>query len=91
MQSTRYRDLADLAIFAHTISVAAEALRRAITSEGERRRLELPQAMPATAGSSAARQVRAPGQPAHSSLRVTSRVPGSESAGDEPRTAGRVR
>ncbi len=50
VQSTRYRDLADLAIFAHTVSVGAEALRRAITSEAERRQLELPQGLPTPAG-----------------------------------------
>jgi Nucleotidyl transferase AbiEii toxin, Type IV TA system len=40
--STRYRDLADLAVIAHTQSVDVAALRRALTSESGRRRIELP-------------------------------------------------
>lgn len=41
-QSTRYRDLADLAAFAHSTSVGADELRRALDSEAQRRRLTLP-------------------------------------------------
>ena len=44
--STRYRDLADLALIAHTQPVAARQLRRALTSEARRRGLELPTALP---------------------------------------------
>jgi hypothetical protein len=40
--STRFRDLADLAIFAHTISVGAAELGVALTSEAKRRGLTLP-------------------------------------------------
>jgi hypothetical protein len=39
--STRFRDLADLAIFAHTISVGATELGVALTSEAKRRGLTL--------------------------------------------------
>jgi len=41
-QSTRYRDLVDLVTFAHTATVAASELRRAIDSEAKRRHLTLP-------------------------------------------------
>ena len=41
-QSTRYRDLADLVAFAHSASVGADELRRALDSEAKRRRLTLP-------------------------------------------------
>jgi hypothetical protein len=40
--STRYRDLADLAVIAHTQSVDVAALRTALTSESGRRRIEPP-------------------------------------------------
>lgn len=40
--STRYRDLADLALIAHTQTIAADDLRRALASEVRRRRLQLP-------------------------------------------------
>jgi hypothetical protein len=40
--STRYRDLADLAVMAHTQSVAAAGLRAALASESSRRGIELP-------------------------------------------------
>ncbi len=42
LPSTRYRDLADLATFAHTATVKAAALTVALESETRRRRLELP-------------------------------------------------
>lgn len=42
LASTRYRDLADLATFAHTAKVDAAALKVALESEARRRRLELP-------------------------------------------------
>ena len=42
VESTRYRDLADLAIFAHTQRVSAESVRRALDAEIERRKLALP-------------------------------------------------
>lgn len=45
--STRYRDLADLAVIAHTQSVDAAALRTALTSESGRRGIELPTAFSA--------------------------------------------
>lgn len=45
--STRYRDLADLALIAHTLSVAADELRRAIDSEVRRRGIELPEVLAA--------------------------------------------
>jgi hypothetical protein len=41
-QSTRYRDLVDLVTFAHTATVGASELRRAIHSEAKRRHLTLP-------------------------------------------------
>jgi predicted nucleotidyltransferase component of viral defense system len=41
-QSTRYRDLVDLVTFAHTATVGAVELRRAIDSEAKRRQLTLP-------------------------------------------------
>jgi len=44
--STRYRDLADLALIAHTQSIAAGAPRRALASEIRRRGLELPGGLP---------------------------------------------
>ncbi len=40
--STRYRDLADLAVMAHTQSVDAAALQKALASESSRRGIELP-------------------------------------------------
>lgn len=40
--STRYRDLADLAVIAHTQSVDVAALRTALSSESSRRGIELP-------------------------------------------------
>jgi hypothetical protein len=40
--STRYRDLADLVVIAHTQSVDGSALRRALASESTRRGIELP-------------------------------------------------
>jgi hypothetical protein len=40
--STRFRDLADLAIFAHAISVGATELDAALQSEAKRRSLDLP-------------------------------------------------
>jgi hypothetical protein len=43
--SSRYRDLADLVTFAHSVEVDAELLRRAIRSEAARRRLRLPDGM----------------------------------------------
>jgi Nucleotidyl transferase AbiEii toxin, Type IV TA system len=43
--STRYRDLADLALITHTLSVAADELRRAIASEARRRGIELPEVL----------------------------------------------
>jgi hypothetical protein len=46
MPSTRYRDLADLAIFAHKVSVDAKELRRALASEVARRGLLLPETLP---------------------------------------------
>lgn len=45
--STRYRDLADLAVIAHTQHVDAEALRTALASESSRRGIELPAAFSA--------------------------------------------
>lgn len=50
--STRYRDLADLAVIARTQSVDAAALRTALASESGRRGLELPMTLsaPDTAG-----------------------------------------
>jgi hypothetical protein len=45
--STRYRDLADLAVIAHTQPVDAAALRTALTSESGRRGIELPTALSA--------------------------------------------
>jgi Nucleotidyl transferase AbiEii toxin, Type IV TA system len=44
--STRYRDLADLALIAHTQRMAASELRRALVSEARRRGIELPAAQP---------------------------------------------
>jgi hypothetical protein len=43
--STRYRDLADLSVIAHTQPVHAAALRTALTSESGRRGIELPTAL----------------------------------------------
>jgi len=40
--TTRYRDLADLAVIANTQSVDASALRKALASEASRRGIELP-------------------------------------------------
>jgi hypothetical protein len=40
--STRYRDLADLVVIAHTQSVDGSALRTALASEGRRRGIDLP-------------------------------------------------
>ncbi len=48
--STRFRDLADLAIFAHTISVGADGLGMALTSEARRRGLSLPERLAAPGG-----------------------------------------
>jgi hypothetical protein len=47
--STRYRDLADLAVIAHTQQVDAAALRAALTSESDLRGIELPTALSAPA------------------------------------------
>lgn len=44
-QSTRYRDLVDLVIFAHTATVGASELYRALNSEAKRRRLALPDSL----------------------------------------------
>lgn len=44
--SSRYRDLADLALIAHTQTIAADDLRRALASEVRRRGLELPRGLP---------------------------------------------
>jgi hypothetical protein len=41
-QSTRYRDLADLVAFAHSATLGADELRRALDSEASRRQLTLP-------------------------------------------------
>lgn len=43
--STRYRDLADLAVFAHTATIYADELAVALDSETARRRLNLPQSV----------------------------------------------
>lgn len=48
--STRFRDLADLAIFAHTISVGAEELTMGLASEAQRRGLSLPDRLAVPAG-----------------------------------------
>jgi hypothetical protein len=48
--STRYRDLADLAIFAHAVGIDAQAFLRALHSEARRRGLELPGALPTPDG-----------------------------------------
>jgi Nucleotidyl transferase AbiEii toxin, Type IV TA system len=48
--STRFRDLADLAIFAHTISIAANDLDAALASEAKRRGLTLPARLSVPAG-----------------------------------------
>ena len=48
--STRFRDLADLAIFAHTISIGSTALGVALTSEANRRGLTLPNRLTAPTG-----------------------------------------
>ena len=45
--STRYRDLADLAVIAHTQHVNEEALRTALASESSRRGIEPPTALTA--------------------------------------------
>jgi hypothetical protein len=45
--STRYRDLADLALIAHTQTVAASDLRHSLTSEARRRGLRMPGALAA--------------------------------------------
>jgi hypothetical protein len=42
VQSTRYRDLADLAIFAHTQWISADSIERALSAEVRRRGLILP-------------------------------------------------
>lgn len=44
--STRYRDLADLALIAHTQTIAADGLQRALASEVRRRGLELLPGLP---------------------------------------------
>jgi Nucleotidyl transferase AbiEii toxin, Type IV TA system len=49
--STRYRDLVDLATFAHTMEVEADALVVALASEVGRRGLELPDRLPSLTGS----------------------------------------
>lgn len=49
--STRYRDLADLAVIAHTQPVDAASLRTALASESGRRGIELPMALSAPAAS----------------------------------------
>src|SRR5712692_9794679 len=46
MPSTRYRDLADLALFAHSVNVDAEPLRNVLAAEASRRHLQLPVALP---------------------------------------------
>jgi hypothetical protein len=46
IHSTRYRDLADLAMFARTARVDAPHLRAALNSEAARRNLQLPTALP---------------------------------------------
>lgn len=48
--STRFRDLADLAIFAHTITVGVDELGEALASEARRRGLSLPTRLAAPAG-----------------------------------------
>jgi hypothetical protein len=50
MESTRYRDLVDLTVFARTEQPHAAAVRRALDSESARRALQLPQSLPAPAG-----------------------------------------
>jgi hypothetical protein len=50
VQSTRYRDLADLAIFAHTQWVSAESIKLALNSEARRRGLQLPAVLDMAAG-----------------------------------------
>lgn len=64
--STRYRDVIDLAIFAHIAAVDANALTAALTSEAARRGLLLPDRIPAPQG---------PGWPAGYS-RVARETPG---------------
>ena len=44
--STRYKDLADLAVIAHTMTVTATALGEALGSEAARRSLVLPETVP---------------------------------------------
>jgi hypothetical protein len=44
--STRYRDLADVALIAHSQPIDADELRRALASEVRRRGLELPEGLP---------------------------------------------
>ena len=46
MPSTRYRDLADLALFAHSVNVDAEQLRSVLAAEASRRHLQLPDGVP---------------------------------------------
>jgi hypothetical protein len=46
IHSTRYRDLADLTVFAHTASVDAANLNTALTAEAARRSLQLPTTLP---------------------------------------------
>ena len=48
--STRYRDFADLAVFAHRTAVGAEELTRAIAAEARRRSLTLPDRLAAPEG-----------------------------------------
>jgi nucleotidyltransferase AbiEii toxin of type IV toxin-antitoxin system len=48
--STRFRDMADLAIFAHTVSVRADELSVALKSEAKRRGLALPESLAAPIG-----------------------------------------
>lgn len=44
--STRYRDLADLVVIAHTQALRADHVLRAVVSEARRRRLTLPEGLP---------------------------------------------
>jgi hypothetical protein len=46
LPSTRYRDLADLALFAHSANVDAEQLQSVLIAEASRRHLQLPDAVP---------------------------------------------
>jgi hypothetical protein len=46
LPSTRYRDLADLALFAHSANVDAEQLQGVLIAEASRRHLQLPDTVP---------------------------------------------